>query len=192
MGDVPEDEISLDDPRAMRALAHPTRLKLLGELRARGAQNVRTLSSLVDEAPNSVSYHLRTLAKYGFVAEAPELAPDARERWWRAVHQRTVWGPAALEESPELRVAGEALQRSVVRRWHDKLADYVDREATLDPEWVRAAVSSDAILYLTAAELAELRDELKAVAARWESRSDRAREDAAQVTMLYHAFRSEP
>jgi DNA-binding transcriptional ArsR family regulator len=187
-----EPKIHLSDPRAMRALAHPTRLRLLGELRARGPQNVGMLGDIVDEAPGSVSYHLSTLAKHGFVEEAPELAPNGRERWWRAAHARTVWDPLELLERPELRAAGEMLQRTILRRWFQKLETYLDLQPMLDADWVRAAAGSDAILHLTVDELAELRDELEALATRWAARGDRDREGTAQVTLLYHAFRSEP
>lgn len=175
----------------MRALAHPTRLRVLGELRARGPQNVGMLSDLLDEAPGSISYHLSTLAKYGLVEEAPELAQSGRERWWRTVHERTVWDPAALADNPDLRVAGEMLERTILRRWFEKLDRYLDVQSTYGREWVEAATSSDAILYLTAQELGELHNELDELASRWAARSNRDRDDAAQVTLLYNAFRSD-
>lgn len=183
--------IHLTDPQAMRALAHATRLRLLGELRARGPQNVGMLSALVQEAPGSVSYHLRTLAKYGFITEAPEQSTSGRESWWRATHARTTWDPAALESNPELRVASAALERVIRARWYQKQLTYLDNEASLDAAWVEAAVSSDAILHLTVEQLAELRDELRALAARWKSRSVRHGDATAEVTLLYHAFRSD-
>jgi DNA-binding transcriptional ArsR family regulator len=192
MTDELEPEIAVDDPLAMRALAHDTRLRLLGELRAKGPSNVRALSEVVSEPPNRVSYHLRTLAKYGFVAPAPERAADGRESWWRALHRRTVWDPAAVAERPELEAASAALERQVLRRWYAKLSAYQEREAALDRAWVAAAVRTDAALTLTVAELAELRDELAALVARWERRSGPGREDAASVTLLVNAFRAEP
>lgn len=192
MTDDLEPEIALADPKAMRALAHPVRLRLLGELRQRGPQNVRSLSELVDEPSNAVSYHLRSLAKYGFVAEAPDRAVDGRESWWRALHRRTSWDPAAVAEEPELRTAGAELERQVLRRWYEKLAGYLDREASLDPAWVRAALRTDASLTLTADQLAEMRDELRAFVARWEERGDAEQEGGARVTVLLNAFKAEP
>jgi DNA-binding transcriptional ArsR family regulator len=186
-----ETAIHLSDPRAMRALAHPTRLRLLGELRARGPQNVGMLSDLLQELPGSVSYHLRTLAKHGFVTEAPEQSSSGRETWWRAAHARTTWDPAALENHPELRVAGEALERVIRARWYEKQLSYLEHEASLDPAWVQAAAGSDAILHLTVEQLAELRDELRALAARWKTKSNRNGDATAEVTLIYHAFRSD-
>jgi len=187
----PSSRIRLRDPGAMRALAHPTRLRLLGELRTRGPQNVGMLSEIVDEAPGSVSYHLTTLAKHGFVQEAPELAPNGRERWWRAAHARTVWDRAETLDDPERQVAADMMQRTILARWVQKLEHYLDVEPTLGRDWIAAAAGSDAIMHLTADELAELRSELDAVAARWTARSDPDRPGAAQVTMLYFGFRSD-
>lgn len=185
-----QDEIAVSDPKAVRALAHPVRLRLLGELRQRGPQNVRTLSGLVDEPPNSVSYHLRTLTKYGFVAAAPGQATDARESWWRALHRRTTWDPETVARQPELRTAGAELERQVLHRWYEKLATYLDREESLDPSWVRGAVRTDASLVLTAGQLAEMRDELRALVNRWEERSA-DRDGASRVTVLLNVFKAD-
>ncbi len=182
-------DLHLTDPRAMRALAHPTRLRLLGELRVRGPQSVGMLSQIVDEAPGSVSYHLGTLESYGFVEQAPEHARDRRERWWRAAHARTTWEPLEALEDPERRAASDSLRRAILRRYLEGLEAYLEAEPTLGPEWVRSTASSDAILALTSDELAELRDDLEALAAKWEGRSDAARPDARPVTLIYHAFR---
>ena len=112
---------AISDPKAMRALAHRARLRLLGEPRQRAPQNFRTLSVLVGEPPNSVSYHPRTLAKYGFVAVAPGRATDDRESWWRALHRRTSWDPESVARRPELRTAGAELERrALVSRWEER------------------------------------------------------------------------
>ncbi|MGR6319433.1 helix-turn-helix domain-containing protein [Micromonospora soli] len=188
MTDEPET-LHLTDPRAMRALAHPTRLRLLGELRVRGPQTVGMLSEVVDEAVGSVSYHLGKLAEHGFVREAPELARNRRERWWRAAHARTNWEPIEALGDPERKAASDLLRRAVLDRYVDRLRAYLDAEATLDPEWVRGTASSDSWLHLTSDELVELRTDLEALAARWQARSDPDRPDARTVTLIYHTFR---
>ncbi|MFE9693023.1 helix-turn-helix domain-containing protein [Micromonospora sp. NPDC005806] len=188
MADEPET-LHLTDPRAMRALAHPTRLRLLGELRVRGPQTVGMLSEIVDEAVGSVSYHLGKLAEHGFVREAPELARNRRERWWRAAHARTDWEPIEALADPERKAASDLLRRAILDRYVDRLRAYLDAEATLDPDWVRGTVSSDSWLHLTSDELVELRADLEALGARWQARSDPNRSDARTVTLIYHAFR---
>ncbi|WP_218566107.1 ArsR/SmtB family transcription factor [Vallicoccus soli] len=188
MADDPGD-LHLTDPRAMRALAHPTRLRLLGELRVRGPQTVGMLSEVVDEAPGSVSYHLGQLARHGFVEPAPERARDGRERWWAAAHRRTHWEPLEALEDPERRAASGVLRRAVFRRYLAVLEEYLESEPSLPAEWVAPMASSDAVLHLTAAELGELRADLEALGARWEARSDPDRPGAEAVTLVYQAFR---
>ncbi|MGV9979715.1 helix-turn-helix domain-containing protein [Micromonospora wenchangensis] len=179
----------LTDPRAMRALAHPTRLRLLGELRVRGPRTVGMLSDAVDEAVGSVSYHLGKLAEHGFVEEAPEHARDRRERWWRATHARTSWEPVEMLADPERRAASDLLRRAVLDRYAERLGHYLEVEATLDPQWVRGTASADSWLHLTSDELIELRADLEALAARWQGRSDPDRPGAGSVSLIYHAFR---
>ena len=181
--------IRLTDPAAMRAMAHPLRLRLLGELRVSGPQTVGMLSEAVDEAPGNVSYHLATLARHGFVVEVPERARDRRERWWAAAHDTTSWEPVDALDDPAKASASAALRRSILARYAQSLEAYLESEASLDREWVRGTSSSDSHLHLTATELQELRAELEALAARWDARSDPARKGAASVSLIYHAFR---
>jgi DNA-binding transcriptional ArsR family regulator len=180
--------VHLTDPRAMRALAHPTRLRLLGELRTRGPQTVGMLSVIIDEAVGSVSYHLGKLAEHGFIQEAPELARDRRERFWRATHERTSWNPLDVAD-PERKAAYDLLSRAILERYVERLRGYLDTEGTLEPQWVRGTSSSDSWLHLTSDELVELRADLEALADRWRARSDPDRPDARTVTLMYHAFR---
>lgn len=189
MADDESRAFRLSDPGAMRALAHPTRLRLLGELRVRGPQSVGMLCEVVDEPAGSVSYHLGKLATHGFVEEAPEHARDRRERWWRAAHERTTWEPLEVLEDPERRAAMSTLHRTLLQRYQDNLLGYLESEASLSPEWAGSAASGDTVTHLTAAELAELRDELDTLAARWSARNDPDRPDARAVSLIYHAFR---
>ena len=178
----------LRDPKSLRALAHPLRLQLLGILRADGAHSVGQLADLVDEAPGTVSYHLGTLAKFGFVVEAPERARDGRERWWRAAHSHTSFEPAELRADPEQYGAARALQQVILQSYMGELLAALDAEPTLDREWVAASNSSDSFAYLTAPQLAELTAELGALSRKWEAASDASRDGARAVRWIYHAF----
>src|ERR1700683_2068981 len=60
----------LTDPRALRAYAHPVRLKLVALLRTEGPLTATRAGELLGESSGTCSFHLRQLAKYGLVEEA--------------------------------------------------------------------------------------------------------------------------
>ena len=146
-----------DDPTAMRALAHPVRLRLLEELTLRGALTATQCADLVGESPSSCSFHLRTLAKYGFVAEAE--GGTGRQRPWRTVALGNRWrsGP---DTSPAARTAGAALAAQVRRRDRDLLDEHLARQDELPAEWHEASIHSNFGGWLTADELRDLGDQL--------------------------------
>lgn len=80
----------VDDPRALKAVAHPLRVRLLGELRTNGPATATELAGRLGESSGATSYHLRQLARYGFVEADPDRR-DRRERRWRAIHRFTSW-----------------------------------------------------------------------------------------------------
>jgi DNA-binding transcriptional ArsR family regulator len=184
-----KNSIAVDDPKAMRALAHPLRLKLLGELRITGPQSVGELCRVVDAAPGSVSYHLGVLAENGFVEPAPELARDARETWWRARHAWTTFEPTGPDTAPEKRVASRALRHGILQAYVAEASAALEGEETLPAEWVEAATSGDAVAHLTASQLAACSAELRAVAAKWADIGAQPGDDTAPVIVIYHAFR---
>ena len=67
----------------LRAMAHPLRLRLIGALRKEGPATASMLARMLYESSGATSYHLRILAKYGFVEDEHE-RNRGRERWWRA------------------------------------------------------------------------------------------------------------
>jgi DNA-binding transcriptional ArsR family regulator len=66
---------------AMRALAHPLRLRILDELSINGPLTASGLGERLAESSGATSYHLRQLEKHGLVREVTTKG-NARERWW--------------------------------------------------------------------------------------------------------------
>jgi DNA-binding transcriptional ArsR family regulator len=172
----------------MRALAHPLRLRLLGMLRMEGPSTASQLAQQVGEVPALVSYHLRQLAANGFLEEAPELARDGRERWWRSAHDFTSWNAADFLDSPERRAAELGLRRLVYDAYQQRLEEFLLEESAWDPEWVAAADSSDYLLRLDAAGLAALRTELGEVMQRYRTDPPPARGPVEHVQVIFHLF----
>ena len=179
----------LDDPRTLRALAHPLRLRLLGALRSDGPATVTTLASAVDEAIPLVSYHLRQLAEHGFIEQAPDLAKDRRESWWKASHEFTSWSVTDFLDTPERLDAVGLLQREILRRHVARIEQFFGHAQNWDEEWLEASEMSDVRLKLTPAELVAMKTELWAVIERWREREPSPGAHAADL--ILYAFPGE-
>ena len=84
------DRREISDPRALRALTHPTRLALIEALGLHGPLTATEAAEHVGESPSSCSFHLRQLARYGFVEEAG--GGTGRRRPWRMTTLGLSWG----------------------------------------------------------------------------------------------------
>jgi DNA-binding transcriptional ArsR family regulator len=85
---------TLTDARALAAMANPFRSRILDALAVDGPSTASALAQRTGQAVGSASHHLKVLAETGLVVEAPELARDRRERWWRLVAPSTRWSRA--------------------------------------------------------------------------------------------------
>ena len=77
-----KDTITISDPKALRALAHPARQRLISELFSGRVLTATEAAEMVGLTPSAVSHHLRALEKYG-LAERATASGDGRERPWR-------------------------------------------------------------------------------------------------------------
>ena len=147
----------------MRALAHPTRLALLDHLHAAGPATATECGEAVGDSPSSCSYHLRALAKWGFVEEAP--GGVGRERPWRATATRIEFDSDGLESA--------VLRDELIARQQQRVRDALRREHELPPRWRRAAQTSSASLELTPLELEELGERFEALLDEYRGRGGR-------------------
>jgi DNA-binding transcriptional ArsR family regulator len=190
----------LTDPDVLKGLTHPLRRRLYRLLVELGPATVTRLIEHVDADPGQVSYHLRELAKRGFIAEAPELARDRRERWWRAVPGSVSWSTRDFSD-PAGQAVADTVQRLMVAEEYERLRAYQAVRETWGEEWVDAATASNSTMRLTASELAEMCAELNAVLARWSDvgrgdpdvrAEDRPEDGRENVFVFYHAFPATP
>jgi predicted ArsR family transcriptional regulator len=142
----------LTDPRALRALAHPKRLTLVGLLRTQGPLTATKAGELLGESSASASFHLRQLAKYGLVEEAG--GGRGRERPWRATAMFTAWPEVA--DTPELAAASSLLRVLLAERYFEQLMRWLEARESEPEAWQEAAQFGDSVLYVTAEELQEL------------------------------------
>jgi predicted ArsR family transcriptional regulator len=163
---MPEGVVQLTDPRALRAVAHPTRLKLIALLRRLGPLTATQAGERIGESPSGCSFHLRLLAKYGLVEEAG--GGRGRERPWQATANGHEW--AARGPSEEVDEAGDLLTRVVVERWFEEAVHWVDRRHEESAEWVDAALSGDQMIAVTAAELEDINERVEKILAPYRAR----------------------
>ena len=193
MAPLDHERSTLTSAAALRVLAHPTRLRLLGLLRERGPQTAAQLGDVVDEAPGTVSYHLGRLADFDLIEPAEEQSRDRRERWWRATAPLTSWEPADLLDDPDKLAASAALQKSVAQVYATRFGEYIDATPAMPRAWVAAGASADRTMRLTVDELAQMRAELEALVDRWldvgATHSADVPDGAERVAVVYQAFR---
>jgi hypothetical protein len=177
----------LTDPRALRAMAHPIRLSLIGVLRRDGALTATQAGELIGQSSASCSFHLRQLAKYGLVEEAG--GGKGRERPWRATTMFTSWPDVA--EGPAAAAASSLLSSVLTERYFEALMRWLDAKPDEPEEWQHAAHFGDTMLYVTADELIALAAETQALMDRYLDRQlhpELRPPGARRVTYLHLAF----
>lgn len=152
MADESPRQLKLTDPRALRAVAHPLRLRLLGLLRSEGPLTATQAAGRLGESPAACSFHLRQLAKYGLVEEAG--GGRGRERPWRATALFTSW--PATPDTPELAAATELLSTVIAERYFERLMTWLERRGSEPREWQAHELFGDVAVHLTPEELGEL------------------------------------
>jgi DNA-binding transcriptional ArsR family regulator len=178
------DAIELD-PRRLRALAHPLRVRLLGLLRTDGPATATLLAKRVGESSGATSYHLRQLAAYGFVEDDPERGGAGRQRWWRSTHTSTEWRDADSTYDAEPHGVLDDWSHQMLRAQLRQVERWLAERTEWDKSWVEAADLSGWTLRLTAEQLAGLRDELHAILTRYGDLP--AGPGAEQVVVNLHA-----
>jgi DNA-binding transcriptional ArsR family regulator len=157
------DRLRLAGVEALRAMAHPLRMLILGSLRIDGPATSAILARRLDTDSGQTSHHLRLLARAGFVAEAPELGkgPRGRERWWKAGSASTEWPELLDGYGPGGADAVGAFEDAARGAWDAMIATY--RRQDWSPEWRTAAGGGDAVIRTTPEGLTALQDELRRV-----------------------------
>jgi DNA-binding transcriptional ArsR family regulator len=188
------------DPDVLKALTHPLRRQIYRLLLQLGPATVSRLAEHTGADPGRLSFHLRELAKRGFIAEVPELARDRRERWWRAEHGSWSWSSEDFQDAAGKAIADTA-KRLMVAEEFDRLRAYESSKQSFGADWVSAADSAEYNLRLRPDELRELAAELREVvlrrskagridpSARPEEQPDDERE---HVFVFLHAFPEKP
>ena len=180
--DRPTGTIRITDAQTLRVFAHPLRGSLLGVLRLEGPSTASKLAVRFGESSGTTSYHLRQLAKYGFVEELPEEG-DGRDRWWRALHASTGFETADLLDDPAGREAVAEIGHRQISLQRRALAAYAAEMDELDDEWQKATSLNDWSIRLSPAAAHELAAELNDVLRRWHETKQEPDQPAVSVIL---------
>jgi len=156
---MPGNPVELTDPKKMRALAHPARIAIWTHLALRGSATATECAEIAGLSPSACSYHLRTLAKYGFAQEDPDSAADGRERPWRArmiaFHIGNAPGTPA-----GTRVASQLLVENVRAQAEEIRVAYVTRQTDYPAGWQAALGETFSVAHVTPEELGQMREKV--------------------------------
>jgi DNA-binding transcriptional ArsR family regulator len=150
--------VVLTDPRAIRALAHPARQRVIDELYNGKVLTATECAKLAGLTPSAMSYHLRALERWGIVERADESA-DGRERPWRAPAGSLM---ISSQSTGAGRLAGQALMRTSVER----ILEQFEQLPPTDP-WDDVSSMSRARLWLTHDEARQFNQDLEDLVERY-------------------------
>ena len=159
----------MSDPRVLRAIAHPTRGRILDELGATGPMRAADVGEALGIPPNQASFHLRQLAKYGVIQPAPEAARDKRDRVYKLRDERGFrLDVEDIEKQPGGKSAVAVFQQSKAA-WAHRLVDEVFSFKKKKKDTFSAIV--DQTMRLTKDEASEFMGEVDDVLARWSDKT---------------------
>lgn len=156
----------LTDPRQMRALAHPIRIALIEALSLEGPLTATRAGELIGESSTTCSFHLRQLAKYGFVEEAGH--GPGRERPWCLTHVGFRFGD--FHGNPENALSVRTLERVLRERYLARLQKGLESRHDYPWKWQKITGMSEYIVYITPDELGTINQDLEAVLMRYRER----------------------
>ena len=163
------------------ALAHPVRAAPLDLVRERGTLNSTEAARLLGQSSGLCSFHLRQLARYGYLEEA--VKTRGRIRPWRlaVADPAPRPGPPTAAGDNGLGVLARDLEDEGYRRWRAG-------QSGMPPQWRRDEAFST-VLHLTAAELTEAAGEIRALLDRYRRRGEgRARAGTRPVAAVARLF----
>lgn len=160
-------QVVATDPATIRALAHPLRLRILALLDDEGEVTATRCAEVTGESVASCSFHLRMLAKYGYVEPAER---RGKERPWRSVGRgrQTTFDP----DVPESLHAAGAVATLMLDQETARVRAWLAGSAADDPQWLLASTMTGASFYATREELDALAREVEALTDRFRGRWD--------------------
>ncbi|MCZ9348142.1 helix-turn-helix domain-containing protein [Streptomyces sp. TRM76130] len=154
------------DLAALKTLSHPRRYQVFQQLSLLGSATSAMLARELDLNTGATSYHLRELARYGFIEEVPKGAQaHGRERWWRVVPVDLRF-PERSKQSAEIRPVVDEMNRRAYAA-DIELFEQLQRQSDDLAEWADAFLYSRGSMLLTLDELRSFFEEYIALINRY-------------------------
>jgi DNA-binding transcriptional ArsR family regulator len=157
----------LSDPKAIRALSHPVRLDLMELLMAISPATAARCGRILGVSQATCSFHLRQLAKYGFVEDAGP-GNDRRERLWQPTEARYL---LSIDDGIDPLVARE-FERVAVAREAQAFLDYLSRRDEEPAPWREGGGALSTVVALSADEAHALKQQWRELIAPYITRTE--------------------
>ena len=186
-GRRPNDRIL--DAGALRALAHPLRVKIYDILSQYGPQTASSLAERLGESSGSTSYHLRALAKHELIQECADRG-SGRERWWERPSGGVSFANPEAVKTPSGRAATQLVMSEFFTLRQQQLMEFVDRGLDAeDPAWDDGSMIATATARLTPPQSKELSSKIMALIDEAVDRyRDQTGDDVRPVTIRADVF----
>lgn len=169
--EVFEDEggrgLRTGDPALLRALAHPLRVEILAVLDELGEATATQIAEHVGESPSNCSFHLRQLAKAGFIERAEA---KGTSKPWRSAHSSRDLRPEP--GNPESMRTSASIASMYVQHEANRMVDFLTRHGLSDETWLPGITVNTATLWATPDELAQLAEDIHHIVDRFRGRKD--------------------
>ena len=180
----------IKDAAVLKAVAHPVRRRLMDVLRVDGPSMPSVLARSTGQAVANVSHHLKVLAEAGLIEEAPELARNRKEHWWRMRDRAISWSLSDFTaDAASLAAADEAMAIGLQRQI-ELISTWLGSPASREEPWTNSSFSTDGFLRLSPEELAALGAEIQEVMNRYQGRPEAP--DREPVFVLSRGFPARP
>jgi predicted ArsR family transcriptional regulator len=177
---------NITDPKALRALAHPVRWKLLEIIGREGTATATQCAQETGESVANCSYHLNLLAKYDYVEKAE--GGQGREKPWRLVSQDQGISDLGMDLDGVLAAraaSGAFLDHALTQIKERHMASH------LEPDEWRVVIGADnSNEFMTVQEVQEVRHAVRALMNKYVERRTRPElrpEGARSVNLFFSA-----
>lgn len=182
----------MEEIEAITAVHHPVRRRIIGYLGLYGASQVTTLARELDQQVGSISHHLRMLERAGIVERVEDPNGDKRTSWWQQSRRSFQWSVDDFADSPADAMLARSAQRANINAQIGRLSAW-HRSGSIEPEWGRAAFSTDSLTWASADELTALSTAVNETIDAWRRSIDTSDGAARRPVFVFaHGFPTAP